>query len=256
MPVTMPVLFVSHGAPTVAVDPVWGDQLAQWGRALPRPRAYVVVSAHWRHRAALTGVETTQPLIYDFSGFPRPLYDVTYPAPGSAEIAARVRALTGAGSQPDRGLDHGVWVPLVHLAPDADIPVVQCALPWRDPSQWWELGRALAPLRAEGVVVIGSGGIVHNLGRLAWHGTADTEPWAVEFDAWVTHALEAGQLDDIRSITTRAPHLAEAHPVPDHLAPLVVATAAAAEGDTLPSITFPITGFDMGNLGMRSIQFG
>ena len=252
----MPVLFVSHGAPTVAVDPVWGDQLAQWGRALPRPAAYVVVSAHWRHREAMTGVEERAPLVYDFSGFPAALHAVQYPAPGSAEVAARVRALTGGGAQPDRGLDHGVWVPLVHLAPAADVPVVQCALPWRDPAQWWELGRALAPLRDEGVIVIGSGGIVHNLGRLAWHGTADTEPWAVEFDAWITHALEDGRLDDIRLVHERAPHLREAHPVPDHLAPLVVAVAAGSAGATLPAVTFPITGFDMGNLGMRSIQIG
>jgi 4,5-DOPA dioxygenase extradiol len=252
----MPVAFVSHGAPTLALDrEVRGAELAAWGRALPRPRAIVVVSAHWLARGPFTGVEATAPLLHDFSGFPAALERITYAAPGAPEIAARVRALTGARAEPARPWDHGVWVPLLHMFPAADVPIVELALTMRvGPDGWLALGRALAPLRDEGVLVLGSGGVVHNLGRLAWDG-GPTEAWASDFDAWIVRALDAGRLDDVADAVARAPTGRVAHPGYDHFAPLVVAAGAAAGDGALGAVRYPLTGFDLGNLGMRAIEF-
>ena len=164
-----PALFISHGAPTLAGESDgFAAELARWGQALGRPRAAVVVSAHWVAGAARTGVEATAPLMYDFGGFPDELYRIRYAAPGWPELAARVRELTGATAEDDRPLDHGVWVPLMKMYPQADVPIVQVALPLRSgPAGWLALGRALAPLRKDGVAIVGSGGAVHNLRRLA-----------------------------------------------------------------------------------------
>jgi 4,5-DOPA dioxygenase extradiol len=252
----MPVGFVSHGAPTLALDTeARGAELRAWGRSLPRPRAIVVVSAHWLARDAFTGVEATAPLLYDFRGFPAELQDVTYRAPGSPEVAARVRALAAARAEPSRPWDHGVWVPLVHMFPDADIPIVQLSLTMRvGPAGWLALGRALAPLRDEGVLVLGSGGIVHNLGRLAWDGGGAPEPWAIEFDAWITRALDDGRLDDVAEAVTRAPTGRLAHPTYDHFAPLVVAAGAASADGALRVARYPLVGFELGSLGMRAVE--
>jgi len=254
----MPVGFVSHGAPTLALDTeARGAELRAWGRSMPRPRAIVCVSAHWLARDVFTGVEETAPLLYDFAGFPRALHDVEYRAPGSPEIAARVRSLVeGARAEAKRPWDHGVWVPLVHMYPDAEIPVVQVSLVLRaGPAGWLALGRALAPLRDEGVLVIGSGGIVHNLGRLAWEGEGATEAWASEFDAWITRALDDGRVDDVAEAVTRAPTGRMAHPTYDHFAPLVVAAGAASADGAMKVARYPLVGFEMANLGMRAIEF-
>ncbi len=252
----MPVGFVSHGAPTVALDTgTRGAELGAWGRALPRPRAVVVVSAHWLARAPMTGVEATVPLMYDFSGFPRELSRVEYRAPGSPALAARVRELISGRADADRAWDHGVWVPLLHMFPSADLPVVEVALTMRvGPDGWLALGRALAPLRDEGVLILGSGGIVHNLGRIAWDG-GPAESWAIEFDAWITRALDDGRIDDVINAVARAPTGRLAHPTYDHFAPIAVAVAAASACGALGAVRYPLTGFDLGNLGMRAIEF-
>jgi 4,5-DOPA dioxygenase extradiol len=255
---TMPVAFVSHGAPTLALDGRRGAQLRAWGESLPRPTAIVVVSAHWLEQHAMTGTERTRPLMYDFSGFPRELYRIEYSAPGSPEIAARVRRLTGASTAPERPLDHGVWVPLLHMFPAADIPVVQLALPLRGGVDTWRaLGAALAPLREEGVLILGSGGAIHNLGQLAWDdsssGVADT--WALGFDHWLMLALREGRIDDVVHALDRGPHAKLAHPTADHFAPLVVTAGAAWANRAPTAVTFPVSGFEYGNLGMRSVQF-
>ena len=214
------------------------------------------VSAHWLARDTFTGIEETAPLLYDFAGFPRALHDVQYRAPGSPEVAARVRELLGARPEARRPWDHGVWVPLVHKFPDADIPVVQVSLTLRaGAAGWLALGRALAPLRDEGVLVLGSGGIVHNLGRLAWEGEGETEAWAADFDAWITRALDDGRVDDVAEAVTRAPTGRVAHPTYDHFAPLVVAAGAASSDAAAPRVArYPLVGFEMGSLGMRAIE--
>jgi 4,5-DOPA dioxygenase extradiol len=253
----MPVGFVSHGAPTLALDAAGrGAELRAWGAALPRPRAIVVVSAHWVARDVRTGVEATAPLLYDFSGFPRALEAIEYRAPSDPALAARVRALAGGTAAPDQPWDHGVWVPLLHMFPAADVPVVQVSLPLRTgPESWLALGRALAPLRDEGVLVLGSGGIVHNLGRLAWRGDGETEAWASDFDAWITRALDDGRVDDVAHAVARAPTGRAAHPSYEHFAPLVVAAGAASAGGALRVARYPLVGFDYANLGMRCVEF-
>lgn len=253
---TAPAIFVSHGAPTLAAETDgFAAELGRWGQALGRPRAAVVVSAHWVAGAPRTGVEAQAPLMYDFGGFPDELYRIRYQAPGAPELAARVRELTGATAERERPWDHGVWVPMMKLYPQADVPIVQVALPLRaGPAGWIELGRALAPLRREGVAIVGSGGAVHNLRRLAWHGDGAVEPWARAFDGWVADVVGRGALDELARVE-QAPSLRDAHPTIEHLAPLLVAAGAAADGDRLPAATFPVTGWVMGSLSMRSIQW-
>ncbi|MEZ4399566.1 MAG: class III extradiol ring-cleavage dioxygenase [Kofleriaceae bacterium] len=247
--------FISHGAPTLALaQDGAAAALTAWGAALARPRAIVVVSAHWVAATPLTGVERQAPLYYDFGGFPDELYRVEYPAPGAPDVAARVRALTGADSAPARPFDHGVWVPLSKLFPDAGVPVVQLALPLAaGPAGWLALGRALAPLRDEDVLVLGSGGIVHNLRALGRPGAAP--PWALAFDRWVEEVLAAGDPDALAGVLD-APGARQAHPTVEHLAPLLVAAGAASVDGRLPPPRYPVTGWELGALGMRSVAWG
>jgi 4,5-DOPA dioxygenase extradiol len=205
----------------------------------------------------VTGTEDARALMYDFAGFPRELYGLDYRAPGSPALAARIRELTGAAAAPERPWDHGVWVPLLHMFPAADIPVVQVALPLRGgASAWRALGAALAPLRDDGVLILGSGGAVHNLGRMDWDDSSagGADSWALGFDHWVSHALREGRVDDVERALERGPHARLAHPTPEHFAPLVVAVGAAWAAGGAPRVSFPVTGFEYGNLGMRSVQ--
>lgn len=256
----MPVGFVSHGAPTLALE-VGGfaAQLAAWGQALAAttpPRAIVVVSAHWVASAPVTGVEETRPLLYDFGGFPDELYRVAYAAPGAPALARQVRELVGSTPHVDRPWDHGVWVPLAKMFPQGSLPIVQVALPLRaGPAAWLALGRALAPLRDDGVLILGSGGAVHNLGRLAWRGGGTVEPWASAFDGWLADTLDRGDLAGLGRVLEDAPALALAHPTVEHLAPLLVAAGAVARGDELPAPRYPVNGWAMGSLGMRSVEW-
>ena len=177
----MPVLFLAHGAPILLDDPAWVAELAAWARALPRPRAILMLSAHWDQRPVTLGATAPVPLVYDFYGFPPKYYQVTYPAPGAPELATRVRDLLAAGRQPTatdptRGLDHGAYVPLVAMYPAADVPVLQLSLPGLRGPDLRALGETLAPLRDEGVRIIGSGFLTHNMPVIAAAGAAPDEP--------------------------------------------------------------------------------
>src|SRR5438094_6300417 len=200
----MTVLYLSHGAPPLADDALWTRQLAEWAGDLPRPKAILVVSAHWEEAPLTIGATTTVPLVYDFWGFPEHYYQVTYPAPGAPELAAKVRKLlhsagTPVHDAPDRGLDHGAYVPLVEMYPDADIPVLQMSMPSLDPRELFEVGRKLAPLRDEGVLIIGSGFFTHNLREIV-PGDGPAPRWSVEFDQWGDEVLRAGAADAPRDL--------------------------------------------------------
>ncbi|MBF6172787.1 dioxygenase family protein [Nocardia blacklockiae] len=252
----MPALYVSHGAPPLADDPLWPGQLAAWSAELPRPTAVLVVSAHWEDAPVTLGATATVPLVYDFWGFPEHYYSVRYPAPGAPELAARVRALLGGSvhEAPDRGLDHGAYVPLVEMYPDADIPVLQLSMPTLDPAGLYALGRALAPLRDEGVLILGSGFFTHNLREMTPGAAADEAPgWSREFDEWGRETLAAGDVDSLLNFRHTAPAARVAHPRIEHFAPLFV-TLGAGEAD-LDARRTVIDGFWYG-LAKRSIQLG
>ncbi|AXK36875.1 dioxygenase [Streptomyces armeniacus] len=255
----MPVLYLSHGAPPLADDALWTGQLAEWAAALPRPRAILMVSAHWESAPVTLSATRTVPLVYDFWGFPEHYYQVTYPAPGAPQLAEQVRGLLGAPvtpvrDAPQRGLDHGAYVPLVEMYPDADVPVLQLSMPTLEPAGLMRLGRRLAPLRDAGVLVVGSGFFTHNLRGLTWGSGPDEAPgWSREFDAWGREALERGDVDALLDFTHKAPGGLIAHPRSEHFAPLFVALGAAeSELDTQRSV---IDGF-WGGLAKRSVQFG
>ena len=256
---TQPSLFISHGAPTWAIEPgLAGAQVRALGQALDKPRAVVVVSPHWMTR----GVEITaaqQPeTVHDFGGFPRALYDLQYPAPGAPELATQIQqqlALQGIAARLDaqRGLDHGAWVPLMHLFPEADVPVLQVSLPFdSDETKAYALGKALAPLANDGVLIIGSGSLTHNLYEFRM-GHEQAAPYAQAFSAWVRQAVREGDASRLRQTLDAAPHAARAHPTPEHFLPLLVAVGAAP---TLSLVTVLDGGIQHGVLAMESYVFG
>jgi 4,5-DOPA dioxygenase extradiol len=216
-----------------------------------------MVSAHWEERPTTLAATRTVPLVYDFYGFPEHYYRTEYPAPGAPELAARVRELLrrrniASTDDPERGLDHGAYVPLVAMYPAADVPVLQVSMPRLDPQELFELGRALGPLRDEGVLVFGSGFLTHNM-RYAFK--PGIPSWAKEFDAWVGDALARFDADALMAFRRRAPAAQTALPTWEHYAPVLVAAGAVA--DALPKTTFPITGWWMdGAFTKRSVQFG
>ena len=252
----MPVLYTSHGGPGLPDDPIWPGELAQWGADLPRPAAVLMVSAHWEEAPLTLGATTTMPLVYDFWGFPERYYQVRYPAPGAPELADGVRKLLrGPGMQvydaPDRGLDHGAYVPLTQMYPGADIPVLQMSMPSLDPEQLMEIGSKLAPLRDEGVLIVGSGHFTHNL--QAVNSANRVTPAMAEFDDWGQAALDAGDVDSLLDFKRKAPAADYAHPREEHFVPLAVALGAAA--DDLHTQKSAIKGFWLG-VSKRSVQFG
>jgi 4,5-DOPA dioxygenase extradiol len=253
-----PALFVSHGAPTAALDDdAYTRALGAWARGRPRPRAVVVVSAHAEARGPVRVNAASEPsLIYDFYRFPAPLYDLRYPAPGGPDLAREIAgALAEAGLDPvldaQRGWDHGVWVPLRLLYPAADVPVVALSLPVpRTPEGLLATGRALAPLRERGVLLLGSGGIVHNLHRLRMDDLgAPTEPWAAAFGAWVDDRLEARDTEALAAYAARAPHADLAVPTSEHFDPLFFVVGARDARDRVESV---YEGFRYGSLSLRS----
>jgi 4,5-DOPA dioxygenase extradiol len=256
-PARMPVIFLAHGAPILLDDEGWVGELAAWAQALQRPRAVLMVSAHWEQRPTTLGATTTVPLVYDFFGFPERYYQTTYPAPGAPELATRVRGLLREHDQsfadePTRGLDHGAYVPLVAMYPEADVPVLQVSLPALDPEELVTLGRTLAPLRDEGVLIVGSGFLTHNM-RFAFR--PGTPTWATEFDAWAAEALTSHDLEALMDFQRRAPAARTALPTWEHYAPVLV--AAGAVDAARPDVSFPITGWWMdGAFTRRSVQFG
>jgi 4,5-DOPA dioxygenase extradiol len=256
-PERMPALYLSHGAPPLADDPLWPGELAAWAAGLPRPKAILIVSAHWEEAPLAIGATDRTPLVYDFWGFPERYYQVTYDVPGAPALAEDVRKLLrGAGrpvqDMPDRGLDHGAYVPLVEMFPAADIPVLQVSMPTLEPQKLMEIGRRLAPLRDEGVLIIGSGFFTHNLAALR-HPGGGPPSWSTEFDNWGHQALCAKDVDALLDFEHAAPAGQLAHPRTEHFAPLFVALGAAEP--ELGSQRSVIDGFWMG-LAKRSVQFG
>ena len=255
----LPSLYISHGSPMTALDPkLVGVRLAELARDLPRPKAVVVASAHWLARAPLVGGAAQPETIHDFGGFPQALFDIQYPAPGAPQLARRVaELLDGAGLaphiDPQRGLDHGVWVPLRLLYPDADIPVVPVSIqPMAGPAHQLAVGRALAPLREEGVLVIGSGSITHNLHDWRSYGEGKQAPYVQPYIDWVERKLAAGDVDALLDYRRQAPDAERAHPTDEHWQPIYVAMGAAGDGFRATRID---AGIDMGFLAMDIYRF-
>lgn len=253
----MPAIFAAHGAPILLDDAVWMGELAAWAKAMPKPKSILMVSAHWEARPTSLGAIQPVPLVYDFYGFPEKYYQTKYPAPGAPELASRVRELLRARNipvtdDPRRGLDHGAYVPLVAMYPSADVPVLQVSMPGLDAQELFELGRALAPLRDEGVLVFGSGFLTHNM-RYAFR--PGIPQWAREFDGWAEGALSRLDVDALIDFEKRAPAARMALPTWEHYAPVLVVAGTVA--DERPATTFPITGWWMdGAFTRRSVQFG
>lgn len=229
----LPSLFVSHGAPTFAIEPgIAGPRLGALGRALPRPRAVLVVSPHWMTPSPRVGLSPRPRTLHDFGGFAPALYDIDYPVEGHPELARRAHGLlVDAGWAPQvderRGLDHGAWVPLLHLYPAADVPVFQVSLPSRlDAEGAWALGAVLAPLADEGVLIVGSGSLTHNLAEFR-SGAREAQAYATEFAAWVREAVVQRDGARLRRTLTDAPHARRAQPSAEHFWPLLVAAGAA-----------------------------
>jgi 4,5-DOPA dioxygenase extradiol len=255
----LPSLFVSHGAPTFAIDPgLAGPRLTALGQALARPRAVLVVSPHWMTPSARVSLVARPQTIHDFGGFDPALYDINYPVDGHPELAQRALVLlseAGWSPQPDfrRGLDHGAWVPLRHLYPKADVPVFQVSLPSHlDGERAWALGAHLAPLASNGVLIVGSGSLTHNLAEFRG-GPEREERYVSAFSDWVREAVLCSDWTRLRQTLDLAPHAKRAHPTPEHFWPLLVAAGAAAPALTATWIDGGIT---HSVLSMDSIVFG
>lgn len=259
-PSRQPVLFVGHGSPMNAIeDNAWSRAFRTLLAGTAKPRAVLAVSAHWYVDGTFLTDDPRPKTIHDFGGFPQRLYEVEYPAPGHRDLAARVVAMLAAnraGLRTDWGLDHGTWSVLCHMLPAADVPVVQLSLDARlDARGHYELARSLQPLRSDGVLLLGSGNITHNL-RDAFtrmqNGDTTTPPWARDFDAAVAAALQQRDTARLLALLDSADGR-RAHPTPDHWWPLLYAYAASEERD---AVAFPIEGFDLGSLSMRAVRFG
>src|SRR5947209_16254666 len=255
-----PAVFLAHGAPLSALG---GDEhaaaLREFGEKHKMAKGILVISAHWQvsKPVRLTAWDR-MPLLYDFGGFPDELYRIEYPAPGDPGLAARAAGVLRAEGQAvtfdtTRGLDHGAWVPLRLAWPDAKLPVIQMSMPFLEPPELFQLGRALRPLRDDGVLVAGSGGIVHNLSRVRLADKdAPVDGWAAEFDGWVAERVAARNLDQLFAYRRQGPHARLSVPTTEHFDPLFVALGAVYADERLDTI---FEGFHYGNLSMRSFAF-
>jgi len=255
----MPAVFLGHGSPMNALsDNAHTQAWTALGRSVPRPRAVLAVSAHWYIPHCAVTANAWPPTIHDFGGFPEALYQASYPAPGSPELARRVLELLDpvpVDLDEGWGLDHGTWSVLAHVFPDADIPVVQLALDrTRDPAYHLDLGRRLRPLREEGVLIVGSGNVVHNLARYAWDGEPAPAPeWAVRFEARVREAVTAGDDTALADYPGLDPEARLAVPTPEHFLPLLYVLGPRLETDP---VTFPTEGLEGGTISMLSARIG
>jgi 4,5-DOPA dioxygenase extradiol len=253
--IKMPALYIGHGAPMLLDDQLWTSQLKAVAGKIEKPTAILIVSAHWESAPiTLSNPNTNTPLVYDFSGFDRKFYEMTYNSPDASELAAKVAALmpkTESLAQSNRGLDHGAWVPLRVMYPDADIPVLQMSMPTSDPGKLMEIGKRLQPLRDEGVLIIGSGFMTHGLRYLRdWTPNAAAPGWSSEFDTWAAEALSRGDVDALASYKDLAPGVRFAHPTVEHFTPLFISLGAATDTSAAPETL--IDGYFMG-LSKRSI---
>jgi len=258
MPGLMPAIFFGHGNPMNAVSKnVYTDAWKAVGTSIPRPRAILAVSAHWYIPGCAVTVNAAPPTIHDFGGFPRELYEVNYPAPGSPALARRVREILSplpVKRDESWGIDHGTWSVLTHVFPQADIPVVQLAIDERQPPSFhYELGKRLAPLRAEGVLVIGSGNLVHNLHAYAWGRVGvDAYDWASQFELQVRELLLAGDDASIVAYERLGRDAMLSIPTPDHFLPLLYVLGLRRKDDP---ISFPVEGMDGGSVSMLTVRF-
>ena len=254
---TLPAVYLGHGAPPLLDDEVWTGELARWASELPRPKAVLIVSAHWESAPLTLGAtETGTPLTYDFYGFPERFYRMTYASPGAPWLADRIAATMPdsetVAREPGYGLDHGAYVPLMVMYPEADVPVLQMSMPSLDPQRLFDLGARLRPLRDEGVLVIGSGFLTHGLPFLRdWRTDADPPGWSREFDLWAAETMQRGAVDELMDFRDRAPGMPYAHPTTEHFAPLFVTLGAASDPEATPETA--IDGYFMG-LAKRSVQ--
>jgi len=254
----MPALYLSHGAPPLFDDAGWIEELFAWAQAVARPPAILIVSAHWESAPlSLSASAPGTPLVYDFAGFDRRYFEMTYPTPDASALAGRV-----AAAMPDtepvyqhasRGLDHGAWVPLKVMYPDGDVPVLQMSMPTHDPARLLDIGRRLRTLRHEGILVIGSGFMTHGLPYLTREMIVENKvpTWSSDFDQWAADALGRGDLDTLASYRSKAPALGFAHPTVEHYTPLFVTLGAATDAEQPVQTT--IEGYFLG-LSKRSFQ--
>ncbi len=256
----LPAIYLSHGAPPLFEDPGWMHDLSQWALAMPKPRSILIVSAHWESAPLMLSAPAAHtPLVYDFGGFDPYYYHMQYRTPDASELAADVAALIpddqSLHEHNSRGLDHGAWVPLKVMYPFGDIPTLQLSLPTNDPTALMQLGQRLAPLREQGVLVIGSGFMTHGLPFLTaadFLGVNDPPRWSQDFDQWAAEALERADIDELSRYRSVAPGMPYAHPTVEHLTPLFVALGAATDIE-VPADTV-LDGFRMG-LARRSLSF-
>jgi 4,5-DOPA dioxygenase extradiol len=249
----LPSLYLSHGAPPVFDDPVWMDEFFAWSQSLPKPKAILIVSAHWEQAPLmLSAAAANTPLVYDFGGFARRYYEMQYATPDASALAHQVvAALSPAASVYEhtrRGLDHGAWVPLKVMYPLADVPVLQLSMPTEEPESLLDLGARLRPLRDEGVLLIGSGFMTHSF--QAFRDASLLTPLQ-EFDHWAAEALDRGDVDTLAAYRTKAPAADIAHPTVDHFVPIFVTLGAATRPDA--GVRTTIAGTVMAN-SKRSFQ--
>jgi len=254
---TLPALYLSHGAPPLLDDPVWQKQLTDWSSTLEKPKGILVVSAHWENApVAISSTDANTPLIYDFGGFAPKYYNEKYGTPDATWLGQMVASVMPDNEplhqSPKRGLDHGAWVPVKIMYPDADIPVIQLSLPTSDPVKLIELGRRLRPLRDHGILIMGSGFMTHGLPYLReFRIDAPAPGWSKEFDHWAAEVMSRGDIESLINYKTLAPGMPYAHPTVEHFTPLFVSLGASSNPEVAPEQV--IDGFWMG-LAKRSFQ--
>ena len=251
---TMPALYIGHGAPLLLDDPIWSSEIASISKKFEKPKAILIVSAHWESAPiSISSAAAGTPLVYDFGGFAQKFYEMTYETPDATALAARIAAMMPDNEplhESRRGLDHGAWVPLKIMFPDADIPVLQMSMPTSDPGKLIEIGKRLQPLRDEGVLIIGSGFMTHGLPFLRDFSINAAVPgWSSDFDQWAADALSRGDVDALASYKDLAPAVQYAHPTVEHFTPLFVTLGAATNPESISETL--VEGFWMG-LSKRS----
>ena len=252
----MPAIFFGHGNPMNAIERNrYTEAWSAIGRSIPRPKAIVCISAHWYLPATLvTGVDRPR-TIHDFGGFPRALYEVQYPAPSDLALSRRLAKMFGATLDDRWGFDHGTWSVLCHVYPEADVPIVQLSIDETQPAQFhYDIGRRLAPLRDEEVLIVGSGNLVHNLHAYAW-GRHPVEPfdWAVRFETQARDLITTGNHQPLIDHESLGRDAALSAPTPDHYLPLLYVLGASRAGEP---VAFPIEGIDGGSVSMLTVQIG
>ncbi len=251
----MPALYIGHGAPLLLDDPIWSSEIAAITKKFEKPKAILIVSAHWESAPiSISSATAGTPLVYDFGGFAQKFYEMTYETPDATALAARIAAMMPDNEplhQSTRGLDHGAWVPLKIMYPDADIPVLQMSMPTSDPGKLIQIGKRLQPLRDEGVLIIGSGFMTHGLPFLRDFSINAAVPgWSSDFDQWAADALSRGDVDALASYKDLAPAVQYAHPTVEHFTPLFVTLGAATNPESISETL--VEGFWMG-LSKRSL---